>query len=104
MLPLIILAILILLMVFRWDAQATKTINTGVIKWKLDRWTGEYWAFVYSTQSGAFSIPAGPEEDEEKIAIVKKTDVLNMLWLILFAGSVVWFVGTVIIEKKKARD
>ena len=41
--PIIILALLFAAWALRWDYTATKTYDSGVVKWKIDRWTGQAW-------------------------------------------------------------
>jgi len=47
-LPTILLAILLLAYVFRWDYTVSKSSGSYVLKWKTDRWTGQKWIEQYS--------------------------------------------------------
>lgn len=86
--PLIILVILILLVAFRWDVQATKSYSWSVAKWEKDRWTGEVWLSRYS--------PDGSEvtptlHEEERIGPI--TTALTVAWWVLLAGDLAWLLG-----------
>ena len=48
LIPSIILVLLILAIVFRWEYTATKTTVNNIFKWKFDRWTNQQWAERYS--------------------------------------------------------
>ncbi len=85
MIPLIILAILILPMVFRWDTQATKSYDTGVCIWKQDRWTGEIWYFNYRPNKATVS----PTQYEEAV-IGPITTGLTLAWWGLLAANIIW--------------
>ena len=86
--PLFILAILILLMAFRWDTQATKSYNLHVVKWSQDRWTGEVWIFKYNP-SVAEKTPTRYEE--EKIGPI--TARLTLTWWGLLAADLIWLLA-----------
>lgn len=43
----IILTVLLGAGYFRWDYRAQKTTDTLVVKWKMDRWTGQMWRETY---------------------------------------------------------
>ena len=85
MIPLIILAILILLMVFRWDTQATKSYDSGVGIWKQDRWTGEVWFFGYKPSRSEKT----PTQYEEAV-IGPITTGLTLAWWGLLAANTIW--------------
>lgn len=46
--PCVLLAALLLAWFFRWDYTASKTLDTAVLKWKTDRWTGQKWLEVHA--------------------------------------------------------
>jgi hypothetical protein len=58
MVPLVLLIALLLLMVFRWETIATKTVDSGVLKWERDRWTGDIWYSQYTYNKTIRRIPA----------------------------------------------
>ena len=99
MAPLIILAILLLLMVFRWDVQATKSYTWSVAKWKQDRWTGEVWICKYDPY-GAAKIPTRYEESN----IHKITTLLTLAWWVLFVGDAIWLLVAVLRGKEKHEE
>lgn len=51
-LPAEVLILLLGAWYFRWDYRATKTVDAGIYKWKVDRWTGQGWVERYTTGNG----------------------------------------------------
>jgi hypothetical protein len=51
--PLIIFVLLCSAWFFRWETVATKTYDSGVLKWDRDRWSGSTWAHLYSVEGNA---------------------------------------------------
>lgn len=95
-LPVIILVILILLMAFRWDTQATKSYNNGVAKWKQDCWTGEIWFYVYKTR---FAEKTPTRYEEEKIGPI--TMGLTLAWWGLFIANIIWLLVVFLLRGKE---
>jgi len=48
LLPVVVLLLLLLALVFRWDYGPTKHYENSVVKWKTDRWTGQVWVIAYA--------------------------------------------------------
>ena len=97
MIPLIVLVLLILLMVFRWDVQATKSYSWSVVKWEKDRWTGEVWLSRYS--------PDGSEvtptlHEEERIGPI--TIALTVAWWVLVGADAIWLLSGFVKKGKEA--
>lgn len=85
MIPLIILVILLLLMVFRWDTQATRSYDLIAIKWKQDRWTGEVWVFRYDPVN-ATKVPTRYKEADIQVI----TTLLTVAWWVILVGDAIW--------------
>lgn len=94
-LPLVILALLIAAWAFRWDYGASKTYDSGVIKWKVDRWTSQDWREVYSVKEGQFDVPGGTGSVQTNQPYVNSCwDTRNawtLRWGIITAAVFVWF-------------
>ncbi|MDT3700271.1 MAG: hypothetical protein RO469_12740 [Thermincola sp.] len=86
LIPGILLVILILLMVFRWDYQATKSRETSVLKWKTDRWTGQQWFEIYAPSA----VIKRPIPNTEEAA--NKTRVATNYWWMAVLASGIWFI------------
>lgn len=96
MLPLLILVILILLMAFRWDTQATKSYSNGIAKWKQDRWTGEIWFHGYKPM---YTEKAPTRYEEEKIRPI--TMGLTLAWWGLFIANMIWLLVVFLRREKQ---
>ncbi len=87
----------------RWENVASKTYNDGVVKWKVDRWTGYAWIDVYTLRdiggmSGptCFERPASNNEEYFKEAI-RQRDIATNVWRTLIAIDIAWIVASWIV-------
>lgn len=88
---LIILLGLILLDVFRWQPVAFKETNFEIIKWKVDRWTGQRWADVSGNLGAADNdqkvwstmLPSGPFIGKTKEQVIHQYWQLTAIWRVL---------------------
>ncbi len=83
--PLVILALLVAAWTFRWDYGATKTLDSGVVKWKTDRWSGQGWREAYSLKSGQIELP-----DDQSYYYTNR--VLTTCWRVTFGASALWLI------------
>lgn len=93
--PCVIIALLLLALAFRWDYKATKNAELYVAKWKVDRWTGQTWAELYSPNCEYEEFPDtvrfGPYHPTERDeAAWSKRHTLTRVWNGLLVFSVIW--------------
>lgn len=77
--PLIILALLSVAWVFRWDYEATKTYPNGIAKWKTDRWTNLTWVEIYSN-SGTTELPVHLANKHLELLSLDASNVSSSKW------------------------
>jgi hypothetical protein len=96
LLPVIIICILFSVMVFRWDYQADKSEKYTVIKWKTDRWTGQKWVEVYSSNITT-ETPANLDFKNDKQNSIKYRDnawnkrhTYTIYWMASVGTMILW--------------
>ncbi|HAS04154.1 MAG TPA: hypothetical protein DCR71_00030 [Dehalococcoidia bacterium] len=105
--PIIILIVLLLAWVFRWDYVATKTLDDGatVIRYKTDRWTGYKWFDVYSVKNEIPSFSSPIYKEDLQSAQGKKAwrldKIAKIIWYSLAGLDAVWIAFTVILLRRK---
>lgn len=101
--PLLILVIILLSSMFRWDIEATKTTNNGVLKWEMDRWTGDLWVKYYSVKSSDTRL-ALPEQlwtaEKQEHALTKRRN-LTKARNITAGVMVFWFVMELLLYSRE---
>lgn len=101
--PLVVLIILLLAFAFRWDYNASKTYDWGVVKWKTDRWDGRKWAEVYEVmtsngQSNSFvyEVPYDREgnllKGDLRRSAYKKRNLATAVWGTSVIGASIWLI------------
>ncbi len=92
--PLVILVLLGTAWIFRWDYGATKTVDTGVIKWKVDRWTGQGWmeGYMFSPESDNPELPPYINE----IPIYPGVTDKDKAWKLRKQKSYIWIFATIL--------
>lgn len=86
--PSVILILLVAAMVFRWDYKAVQTKDFYVIKWKIDRWTGQQWTERF-TPAGFKETPrSGNIESEEW----DKRKLYDNVWRVVIGVVIIWLV------------
>jgi hypothetical protein len=108
--PVVILVLLVAANAYRWDNNmASKTFDTGVVKWSQDRWTGHYWFSVYTIihdkkkpeeSNLAFKAPADRKNDDR---VCRDTEVLTWCWRVATGAAALWLVFALIREWAAAR-
>lgn len=91
-LPLVLLLVIVTASALRWNEEASKTLEDGVLRWERDRWTGDLWLKGYLIkQSGmVLAAPNVTEELNEKAMALKNN--LTLARDILAGGMVLWLV------------
>jgi len=103
--PGVILIILILGGLLRWNTEAQIREDGGVVTWKRDRWTGDLWMSIYSVSSGSGEVLASIEhlllaatKDKEKDELLeienealRKRNMITTVWYALMGIAAVWF-------------
>lgn len=96
---LIIFIFLLAAFAFRYNVEATKSVNEGVIKWEKDRWTGNVWVHCYlvtGKYTGKVTIlsPAfdtdKPEYKEAYDKATRKRNLLTYGWFFSIGITIVW--------------
>lgn len=105
--PVVILVVLIAAYAFRFNIEATKSIDTMVMKWECDRWTGDLWLKVYGvSKTGGIAGMAladkglGEKEQEREQKALHKRKLLTYIWLALLIANSAWLV-VVLIRRHK---
>lgn len=90
--PSVILILLVAAMVFRWDYKAVQTKDFYVIKWKIDRWTGQQWTERF-TPTGFKETPrSGNIESEEW----DKRKLYDNVWRVVIGVVSIWLVISIL--------
>lgn len=104
--PLVLLVIILLSSMFRWDIEATKTSDNLVLKWERDRWTGDLWLNVYSVKSPGM-ILALPEQlwtvEKHEHALTKRRN-LTKARNITAGVMVFWFVMELLLYSRRKKS
>ena len=95
-LPAIILGILILAFVFRWDNTASSTSDGVITKYKVDRWNGDTWQETFSNSGHTLKCI-----DYNRSGHDAENQIL--LWYILVALDSVWLLLALKGFKKKTK-
>ena len=102
-LPLVLLLVIVTASALRWDVEATKTYDTGVLKWERDRWTGDTWIKHYGGWYAEATLALPPnaltQERVEKAHVKMKT--LSLARDILAGGMVLWLAVELLREYRK---
>ncbi|GAB6180969.1 hypothetical protein JCM14036_22880 [Desulfotomaculum defluvii] len=75
LIALFIMFVLIIMWSTRLDYLASKNYNTGVTKWKIDRWTGQVWIEEYKNNF----VDERPPLNNIEESLAKKSDFKNKL-------------------------
>lgn len=104
--PLLLLVIILLSSMFRWDIEATKTSDNLVLKWERDRWTGDLWVKFYSVKSSGM-ILALPEQlwavEKHEHALTKRRN-LTKARNITAGVMVFWFVMELLLYSRRKKS
>lgn len=105
-LPCVMTAILVILWFTRWDYGATKSFDTGVVKWKVDKWVNQGWVEVYSVQ-GYNEVPRQPGTETSADAWQKRNQLTNYWYgavaITVFGLVLLWFGPSVLKRKKESK-
>lgn len=103
LLPLVLLLVIVAASGLRWNQEATKTIDDGVIKWERDRWTGDLWLKGYTIGGSGVKLALRPSEWTEE-----KNDSAHSLMValsrtrdILAGGMIFWMALELLREYRK---
>lgn len=100
---LIIFIILLTAFAFRYNIEATKTVDHGIVKWEKDRWTGNVWVHYYvfagNIRGGIMILSTDfdinkPEEREEYWdaygKAIRKRNLLTYVWCFTAGITAIW--------------
>lgn len=94
LIPLIVLASLLLAMALRWNVEASRVLDTGVVKWEKDRWTGRVWMTPYIVPKDLYTVSilaSAPPEGGQNYA-KRERDGLTVGWIIVTGSVGVWLI------------
>lgn len=101
----LILILLFVANIFRYETQASKTTDNVVIKWTKDRWTGVEWTSIYNTNNvNKFptNYPNTSEKDLIKLKVNEKRATITWNALVLISiVSLLWLAFTMKSAKEK---
>ena len=100
--PLVIIAVILLAGLFRYNIEATKTTDEGVIKWERDRWTGDLWVKVYGLRNSGRVIAVPEWTEEQSAAIRRKEEYINLARDIILIGLIFWLLLELHLMRKKS--
>lgn len=112
--PLIILIMLLLIWIFRWDYTASKSHGDIIEKWKIDRWSGQRWVELYSPR-GYYEIAIKEGQKIDKNSLPSQTkkakdkkDLYTGIWRLVIYICIAWLMIVFFIvpwlKKKKDRN
>ncbi|MDD4565505.1 MAG: hypothetical protein PHE79_08565 [Eubacteriales bacterium] len=107
--PLVILTMLVTVMMFRFNAEASKSGGDSscsyVIKWERDRWTGDLWMKAYGfSKSGSMDgmVVSGENlTDDQKNETLQLRKSLTNIWWGLVVADLFWMAIIIIRNKKE---
>lgn len=99
--PLVILALLISAMSLRYNVEASKTGDVGVIKWERDRWTGDCWLKIYgiTKERPTNGMRLSSEGDEDKAWQLRNR--LTLIWWGLVVADLLWLTIICLCARRK---
>jgi hypothetical protein len=97
LIPMIVLIVLLISPMFRWEYTASKTTDNAVLKWKTDRWTGQQWFVGYAPNR----IVENPVGAVNAATAWWKRERVNETRKSFIAVTVAWFLGTFIWGRKR---
>lgn len=93
--PALVLVLLLAAPLFRWETLASKTYDTGVVKWEKDKWSGSVVIRLYDYKM------AGNETLEEGWVSTEDASAMWQ-WALWIDGA--WFIVAYWRSKKRAKD
>lgn len=99
--PLIIFALLISAIALRFNVEASKNNDIGVIQWERDRWTGDCWLKIYGvTNDGPANamVLSSAGNNEEALKLRSR---LTLIWWGLVVADLLWLAIIGIGRKRK---
>lgn len=103
LIPLIIFILLAVAWGFRWEYPATKAVDGGIVKWKVDRWSGETFMETYGAKK------AGEVQIQSNSYSWLTRDVATAIWMGGMVASVLWlaylvYIGPAIRRSRERED
>lgn len=88
----LLLLVIVAASCLRWDTEATKVIDHGVLKWERDRWTRDTWVTGYTVASTGMrlAVPADNWTQERQDAALQKLETVSTTRDILAGGMIIW--------------
>lgn len=86
--PALLLAVLLVAYVARWQVVATKSYAGGVVKWVQDRWTGQVWSRSYGGNAGYEEAPEPEPVDTSPWWRLR--NYLSWSWDALVVADALW--------------
>lgn len=90
---LLILAILLMLNIFRYTNNASKTYDNSVVKWYKDNWTGIDWIAVYGKEVNRYLVglkphgfPAALRPNYDRIVLTAR--YLTIAWFVIISADI----------------
>lgn len=96
--PAVVLVLLLVAWLYRWNYVASKTYSNGVVRWKIDRWTGYRWVEVYTAEYGNINSGERPAYIAPRMysAALRYRKIATRIWYGLVAADCVWLAALLI--------
>ena len=103
--PIAIMVVLLLAWSFRWDYVGTYSSSSGLVRYKVDRWTsltgpgGYMWADTFGEMSGTIPMYLSKEQHDLYERAIRADNIGTALWWLLVGADALWFV--ILVRKQR---